>query len=123
MSLDLQNRKPLVGKLMPDTRYSERAREWPRSYTPPELKAIAQSIGRSELPPHTVDQLQEAVKAYQWGRSFDEGEFPPGCKVQSLTRKAAERISSALRTSVSEAHPQFKYGRQLASWTVLPLSS
>lgn len=87
MSLDLPNQKPPIGKLMPDPFGSE----WPRSYTPAELKAIAQSIGRSELPPDVIDQLQEAMRAYQWGRSFDEGEFLPGCKVQSLTRKGRRK--------------------------------
>jgi hypothetical protein len=76
---------------VPDTVFIEGGREWPRSYTPAELEAFAQSIGRSALPPHVVERLQEAVRPYQWGRSFDEGEFPPGFKAESLTNKGRRK--------------------------------
>lgn len=50
--------------------------EWPRRYTRAELEAIAKSIGQSNLHPRTVDKLQEAVQAYQWGSLEDDRVFP-----------------------------------------------
>jgi hypothetical protein len=51
------------------------AREWPRCYTSTELKEIAKSIGRKRLRSLAVGKLQEAVQAYQWGRSIDYGKW------------------------------------------------
>ena len=50
---------------MSDTSFSERGHEWPRPYTPEELKAIANSIGLEKLSPNTV-KIQQAVEGYQW---------------------------------------------------------
>ena len=58
---------------MSDTSFSERGHEWPRPYTPEELKAIANSIGLEKLSPNTVERLQQVVEGYQWATSSDKG--------------------------------------------------
>jgi hypothetical protein len=50
--------------------------EWPRCYTHVEFEAIAKSIGQGNLHVRTVDKLQEAVAAYQWGSLVDDRSFP-----------------------------------------------
>ena len=57
---------------MSDTSFSEGGHEWPRPYTPEELKAIANSIGLETLSPNIVERLQQAVEGYQWGSVVDD---------------------------------------------------
>jgi len=61
---------------MPDTRFSESRREWPRYYTPAEIKLIGNSLGLSDIDPVALEKLQDAVEGYQWASTGDEGVFP-----------------------------------------------
>jgi hypothetical protein len=61
---------------MPDTRFSEGGREWPRSYRSSEIHLIAGSLGLANICPITLEKLQEAAQGYQWASLEEEEIFP-----------------------------------------------
>jgi hypothetical protein len=61
---------------MPDTRCIEGGREWPRHYTPAELKTfepLFKAAGVEKFSPTIVEMLQQAVEDFQWAMSADPG--------------------------------------------------
>jgi hypothetical protein len=79
---------------------------WPRDYTPPELRAIARSIGRRKLDPEVIEQLQDNARGYQWALRADQWDEPRSTHkrrneqlnqiVQLCEQGAAEELEIAL---------------------------
>jgi len=78
---------------------------WPHDYTP-RVTAIARSIGRRELTPNEVEQLQDALQGYQWASSADYWDAPRSTHnrrrqqlsqiVQLCEQEEAEEVEIAL---------------------------
>ena len=58
---------------MSDTFVSEGGHEFPRPYTPAEVTVLANSLGRAEIDPIELENIQAAVKGYQWATWSDKG--------------------------------------------------
>jgi hypothetical protein len=58
---------------MPDTSFIEHGRQFPRRYTSAELEGIAKAAGVEKCGPVALEKLQQAAKAFQWGRLVDAG--------------------------------------------------
>jgi hypothetical protein len=61
---------------MSDRCFSQGGHQWPRCYTPNELKKIANSIDLEKLSPNIVERLQQAVEGFQWGSVVDDKIYP-----------------------------------------------